>query len=190
MNHLTDEQLNEYLDNVLEPAARTDAHRHIESCPGCQARLDEIQAVTAMLAGLPEIPLTHDLSKNVLLRLPQKSGRIWTRALAAELGGALGMLLWLSAEMSKPVAALLLTLALPKISLPAIHFPEYALKLPSFNVPTAIPRLQVTLPPLPLPVLNLPAFDPRLVVPVAILVFLLWIVGNNMLLRAPTGARR
>jgi hypothetical protein len=100
------------------------------------------------------------------------------------------MLLWFSAEMSKPVAALLLTLALPKISLPAIHFPEYALKLPSLNVPTAIPRLQVTLPPLPLPVLNLPAFDPRLVVPVAILVFLLWIVGNNMLLRAPTGARR
>jgi putative zinc finger protein len=190
MTHLSDSQLNEYLDHSIGSSARRATEVHLEACPGCRARLAEVQRVFAALAGLPEAPLPRDLSQSILMRLPQKSPRIWTRALAAQLGSALGLLLWLSLEITKPVTALLLTLALPKFSVPDLRLPEYSFRFPAFDFQAVIPRVQIAIPGFRLPSLVVSAFEPALAIPLSIAVFAVWIVANNALLRAHNGVRR
>jgi anti-sigma factor RsiW len=57
--HLTDDQLNEYLDGEIHDRARADAH--LSSCAGCAARLAVLQTLFAEIESLPEAALTRDL---------------------------------------------------------------------------------------------------------------------------------
>ena len=59
-DHVTDVQLNEYLDH--ESAEREQIETHISSCADCAARLTALQALFAEIESLPELPLTHDLT--------------------------------------------------------------------------------------------------------------------------------
>jgi anti-sigma factor RsiW len=68
-DHLTDEQLNEYLDGALEAGARARAAAHLSACADCAQRLRAWQAVFAQLDGLPEAPLARDLSVAVVAAL-------------------------------------------------------------------------------------------------------------------------
>ena len=54
--HLTDDQLNEYLDN--ETAERAQIELHLDSCDECAARLSTLQDLFAELESLPELALT------------------------------------------------------------------------------------------------------------------------------------
>jgi len=58
--HLTDEQLNEYLDNEI--VDRADIESHLASCGECAARLTALQTLFAELDSLPELELTRDLA--------------------------------------------------------------------------------------------------------------------------------
>jgi hypothetical protein len=69
--HLTDDLLNEYLDEALPADAHAGATAHLAGCPECAARLESLRALFATLAALPEAPLPRDLSAGVLSRLPQ-----------------------------------------------------------------------------------------------------------------------
>ena len=57
--HLTDDQLNEYLDN--ESAERAQIDLHLASCSECAARLTALKTLFAELDSLPELELTHSI---------------------------------------------------------------------------------------------------------------------------------
>jgi hypothetical protein len=101
MEHLSDTQLNEYLDDALPTGERHYAREHLESCDDCRARFDELQLVFKSLAELPDIHLSRDLAPGILSRLPQKITPLWSPAFAAQVGAALGIILWISYEASK-----------------------------------------------------------------------------------------
>jgi predicted anti-sigma-YlaC factor YlaD len=43
--HLTDAQVNEYVDRVMDEAARAEVERHLASCAQCRVAVDETRAV-------------------------------------------------------------------------------------------------------------------------------------------------
>ena len=101
MNHLSDSQLNEYLDGTLTENARRAVSAHLESCISCRTRLKEFQFVFDRLAELPEVRSSHDLTPGILMRLPQKRSRLWTPLFAVQFGVVLGMLVWFSSEAAR-----------------------------------------------------------------------------------------
>ena len=62
--HLTEEELNEYLDNEIQDRAR--AELHLSSCDECAARLATLQALFTEIESLPELALTRDLAAPVM----------------------------------------------------------------------------------------------------------------------------
>src|SRR5262245_25403283 len=58
--HLTDDQLNEYLDN--ESSERAQIESHLAECAECAARLAALQALFDEIESLPELELTHSLA--------------------------------------------------------------------------------------------------------------------------------
>jgi hypothetical protein len=69
--HLTDEQLNEYLDNEIKD--RTQVDLHLSSCEDCAARLASLRDFFAEIESLPEVALTGSLAAPVSRRV---SGRV------------------------------------------------------------------------------------------------------------------
>src|SRR5689334_20444901 len=57
--HLTDEQLNEYLDNESSDHAMIEAH--LETCDECATRLSDLQTLFTVLDSLPAVALSHNL---------------------------------------------------------------------------------------------------------------------------------
>ena len=64
MTHLTDELLNEYLDNELPD--RAPVENHLAACADCSARLAALRTLFAELDSLPELELTHSLAARFL----------------------------------------------------------------------------------------------------------------------------
>ncbi len=64
--HLSDETLNEFLDQALEGSVRSAAAAHLEACAACSARMQMLSAVFSDLADLPPAPLARDLRAGVL----------------------------------------------------------------------------------------------------------------------------
>jgi hypothetical protein len=59
-DHISDVQLNEYLDN--EAADQAQIKLHLDSCGECAARLSALQDLFAELESLPELELSRDLA--------------------------------------------------------------------------------------------------------------------------------
>jgi len=78
--HLTDEVLNEYLDDALSAELRAAADDHLRACMTCTGRLAELSELFSMLNGLPEVPLERDISPHVIDSLKSR-----TRAESASL---------------------------------------------------------------------------------------------------------
>ena len=74
--HLTDDQLNEYLDEATTERVQIEAH--LFSCDECAARFSTLQNVFTELDSLPELELTRDLAAP------------FTQALLDWSGGSLG----------------------------------------------------------------------------------------------------
>jgi hypothetical protein len=79
MNHLTETQLNEYLDQMLDENLQQKVQAHLDTCEQCQAELAELEILFATLNELPEVPLTRDLTPGVLAHLPKpfKIPNLW-----------------------------------------------------------------------------------------------------------------
>jgi hypothetical protein len=118
MIHLTDDQLNEYIDGVVELDTLQSMELHLKTCAGCSLRLNELRAVFTQLEELRQAsPLSSDLKDSVLSHLPEKR-RLWTPVFAAQCGAALGIFLWLSTEFAKAINHLLNTSRPLQFSLP------------------------------------------------------------------------
>lgn len=70
MTHLTEETLNEYLDNTLAPSARVAVEAHIALCADCTAEVAALRSLFAAIELLPEVPLQRDLTPDVLAGIP------------------------------------------------------------------------------------------------------------------------
>lgn len=168
--HLTNEQLNEYLDN--ETANRAEIETHLDSCDECTARLSTLQVLFTDLDSLPEVTLSRDIAARFKLR--------------PSLAPQLPRWLTLTASLQAAAALVALIIAIPffSIMLPQVEMPSFStwffeiqslwtswldtlstFQMPTFQ-PSSIPTLEMS----------------TLFIALAI-VSIFWIFGNGLLLR-------
>ena len=168
--HLTDEVLNEYLDNEI--AERAQIKSHLASCADCAARLTALQTLFAELDSLPEVELTHSLASRITLHAASPLELPRWLTLTATLQAAFALIALI-------LAAPFVTNLLPAVETPS--FTEILIQLQSqwLTLFTTITNYQ--LPNLPqLPPLQIPTLTLSLALAGA---SLLWLVGNGLLLR-------
>jgi len=176
-DHISDVQLNEYLDN--ESTERTQIETHLSVCDECAARFTALKTLFAEIESLPELELTHSL----------REASLWDAARflpTPSLPTKLPRWLTLTATLQAVLALITVIVAAPFISklLPAIQMPSLTdlfLQLQSqwtiwldalstFQLPTLpqIPTLEIS----------------SLVLALTLAgVSMLWLVGNGLLLR-------
>jgi hypothetical protein len=186
MNHLDDYTLNEYLDRVLDESARAEVEAHLGTCAACKAKLDELRKLFAELDDLPEVHLEGDLVPAIFERLPHHDPVrpwVWTRALAAQLGVAVGFVFWLGMQVipfiEVPKFALqkiptvgfrsmFMQLLTIQFSIPKFRFPDFAYQMPTLNFQ--------------LPTFNIQLSTAHLSM-LMVSTLVLWVVGNIILLK-------
>ena len=96
--HLKNDQLQAYLDGVLEPSNIENVQAHLETCPPCQKELVNLESLETSLESLPALSLGRDLSSLVISQLKKEQSLspaiTWTliiEALAA--GGVIAVLI-------------------------------------------------------------------------------------------------
>ena len=176
--HLTDEQLNEYVDH--ESVERVQIEAHLSACDECAARLTALQSLFAEIESLPELELTRPIAARF--------------APTPSLTPKLPRWLTLTATLQAAVALVVLILAAPFVTnlLPAVQMPSLTnvfLQLQSqwaaWLDPLSTLRLgsgqAFQMPTLP----QLPALEvSSLVITLTLAgVSMLWLVGNGLLLR-------
>ncbi len=169
-NHISDVQLNEYLDNASTERAFIELH--LDSCDECAARLSALQALFADLDSLPEMTLSRDIAARFRPR----------RSLAPQLPR------WLTLTASLQAAAALVALivAIPFLSimLPQVEMPSFTTwffeiqslwiswldTISTFQMPTFQPS-------------NIPTLEMSTLFIALAIVSIFWIFGNGLLLR-------
>ena len=168
--HLTDEQLNEYLDEATTERVQLEAH--LSSCDECAARLSTLQNLFTELDSLPELELTRDLAAPFTLR--------------PSLPAQLPKFLTLTAFLQAAVALAALIIAIPFVSalLPQIEPPSFTKIF--FQIQSQWTVWLDQLSTLALPTfqsINLPTFEMSSLLFTLAGVSVLWILGNGLLLR-------
>ncbi|MBC7878918.1 MAG: hypothetical protein H7Y59_17230 [Anaerolineales bacterium] len=167
--HLTDNQLNEYLDEATNERAQIESH--LSSCDECAARLSTLQSLFVEIESLPEQALTRNLAAPFTLRpslpVPQ-----------------LPTFLTLTVILQAAIALIVLIIAAPFVIqlIPAIEMP---------SLPNIFSQLQsqwtswldilstFQVPSIP----EIPILEMSSLAFVLAGVSVLWILGNGLLLR-------
>ena len=171
--HLTNEQLNEYLDN--ENANRAEIETHLDSCDECAARLSTLQALFTDLDSLPEVTLSRDLAARFKPR--------------PSLTPQLPRWLTLTASLQAAAALVALIVAIPffSVMLPKVETPSFTTwffeiqslwtswldTISTFQMPTFQPS-------------NIPTLEMSTLFIALAIVSIFWIFGNGLLLRNQT----
>ena len=169
--HLTDKQLNEYLDKEIRD--RTQIESHLAACDECAARLTALQILFNEIESLPELELTRSIAASFA---PSPSLP----------GPQLPRWLTLTVALQAAIALIAIIIAAPMVMnlLPAFQTPSVAdvffqlqsqwiawlNVLSSFQFPIR-PRI---------PVFELSSL---VIVLTLAIVSILWLVGNGLLLR-------
>lgn len=167
--HLTEEQLNEYLDEATTERAVIESH--LDSCDECAARLSTLQNLFTELDSLPELELTRDLAAPFTLRpsLPAQLPKFLTLTVTLQAAVALTAII-----LAVPfIAQLIPVLEISSLSNVFIQlqtqWTTWLDMLSQFQFPT------------------LPAFTVEIssiyLLSALAGVFTLWLVGNGLLLR-------
>ena len=168
--HLTDEQLNEYLDEATTERVQIEAH--LSSCDECAARLSTLQNLFTELDSLPELELTRDLAAPFTLR--------------PSLPAQLPKFLTLTAFLQAAVALAALIIAIPFVSalLPQIEPPSFTKIFFQIQSQWTVWLDQLSTLALPtFQLINLPTFEMSSLLFTLAGVSVLWILGNGLLLR-------
>jgi hypothetical protein len=168
--HLTEEQLNEYLDEATTERVQIEAH--LSSCSECAMRLSTLQNLFIELDSLPELELTRNLAAPFTLR--------------PNLPAQLPKFLTLTAFLQAAVALAALIVPVPFVSalLPQIELLSFA-KL-FFQIQSQWTVWLDQLSTLALPTfqpINLPTLEMSSLLFTLAGVSVLWILGNGLLLR-------
>ena len=166
--HLTDDQLNEYLDEAITERAFIESH--LDSCHECTARLSTLQNLLTELDSLPELELTHDLAAPFIPR--------------PSLPAQLPKFLTLTAVLQAAVALTAIGIAIPFIAnlMPSINLSAFVgvsiqLQTQWTSWLDALSTFQ--LPPMP----ELPIVEMSSLLLTLAGVSVLWILGNGLLFR-------
>lgn len=169
--HLTDKQLNEYLDKEIQD--RIQIESHLASCDECAARLTALQILFNEIESLPELELTRSIAAS-FAPSPSLPGLQLPRWLT------------LTVALQAAIALIAIIIAAPLIMdlLPAIQTPsptDLFVQVRSQWMAWLGMLSQFKLPALPqIPVIELSS----LVITLTLAgVSLLWLVGNRLLLR-------
>jgi len=168
-DHISDVQLNEYLDEATQERAQIESH--LSSCDECAARLSTLQNLFTEIESLPELALTRDLAA------PFKR----TSSLPAQIPAWLPLTVILQAAIA--VAALIAALPFLNQLLPKIESPSFSSVfiqlqtqwtawldlLSQFQLPT-------------LPTFSFELSSLYLISALAV-VSIIWLAGNGLLLR-------
>jgi len=177
--HLTDEQLNEYLDEAIPNRARVEAH--LEACADCAARLAALKTLFAEIESIPPTALTHDLAPAVMRRLngPRSAAHPVPRwlSLTAGLQAAAALIFAFIAgpfviEAAAPILPLLPAASLNGVLLEAQAAWTAGLDLLSQLEMPAMPQLPASM--------DISGFYVMLTLAGAAM---FWLVGNGLLLR-------
>ena len=170
--HLTNEQLNEYLDNASTERAFIESH--LDSCDECAARLSTLQALFVDLDSLPEVTLSRDIAARFRPRpsLPAQLPRWLTLTASLQAAAALVALI---------VAIPFFSIMLPKVEMPS--FTTWLFEIQSLWTSwlDALSNYQLPITQFP----NLTTYPVELstlFIALAI-VSIFWIFGNGLLLR-------
>lgn len=172
-DHVTDVQLNEYLDNETTSDERARIESHVSACEECAARVTALQTLFAEIESLPELELSTPLAAP------------FTRPSSLP-GSQLPRWLKLTATLQAACALIALIVAAPVVRdlLPSIEAPSLTtiiLQIQSQWTAWLDLLSTVQIPALP----QLPALEISSLMLTLTLagVFLLWLVGNGLLLR-------
>ena len=168
--HLTNDQLNEYLDGQSDDRARIQTH--LDSCDDCAARLATLQTLFAELDSLPDRALTTPLAARVLRDL-ERTPRLprW---------------LTLTSLLQTAAAVVAIIVAAPLVLdyLPTVQAPTWTDTLAQIQIQwlTWIDALAaIQAPALPeLPALGVSSLTASLIFLAALA---MWLFGNRALLR-------
>ncbi len=182
-NHLDETALHEYLDEALDPTARTEVEAHLAGCSTCAARLAELQVLFTALEFLPEVSLEHDLTPAVLeaIRPAQTTPPALRWAVVAQLAAAVALLFFAwprvagqfanlaSGQMRvQVIAGFANALRVLFSQWPAMLAPATKIGVPSLGVTRYVPALQLS------------PLSWWLLIAAALV---LWLAGNGLLLR-------
>jgi len=176
-DHLTDVQLNEYLDNELRDQAQ--AELHLASCNECAARLTALRALFNEIESLPEIALSRDLAAPIMSRVSRR-GAVPVVPRSLRLTVILQSALTVTAIIfAGPIVMQFFSPYLSAIKTPS--FADLYLQLQTQWTAWLDKLSQLQLPSMPeIPVLELSSWFVMLMVAG---VSMLWLVGNGLLLR-------
>jgi len=118
MSHLTEEQLNLYLDSELSTVERAAVEAHLAGCDACRAELASLQALFTALDALQPEALAADLTPVVLRGMAAERQRAaWRRRIG-----------WLIPALQGVAAVLLLAFGWSAL---ATHYGELARRIPA-----------------------------------------------------------
>ena len=168
--HLTEEELNEYLDNEIQDRAPIELH--LSSCAECAARLATLQALFAEIESLPELELTRSIAARFTSgpSLPAQLPRWLTLTAILQ-----AMLALVAIILAAPVVMDLL----PVIQTPSLtdifvqiqsQWTAWLGILSNFQLPS-VPEIPVF------------EFSSLILALILVGVSMLWLIGNGLLLR-------
>jgi anti-sigma factor RsiW len=67
------EELNDYLDDELDDAMRSELERHLSKCPGCRVIWDTTRKTVRVFKGLEPCPIPPQLESRLLEALARKA---------------------------------------------------------------------------------------------------------------------
>ena len=168
-DHVTDVQLNEYLDEATNERAQIKSH--LSSCDECAARLTTLQILFTEIESLPELALTKSLAAPFTSPQSLPAGLPRWLPLTVTLQAAVAL-------VSLVIAAPFVIQLLPAIEMPSLNTVFIQLQtqwtawldmLSGFQMP-AVPTFSFELSSLYL-------------MTALVVVSMLWLVGNGLLLR-------
>ncbi|NOT05922.1 MAG: hypothetical protein HOP27_15110 [Anaerolineales bacterium] len=167
--HLTNDQLNEYLDKATHERAQIESH--LDSCDECAARLSTLQNLFAELDSLPELELTRDLAARFTPR--------------PSLPAQLPKFLTLTVSLQAAVALTAIIIAMPFIVqlIPVLEISSLSnvfIQLQTQWTTWLDMLSQVQFPTLPTFTFEISSIY---LMSALVGVFMLWLVGNGLLLR-------
>ena len=186
--HLTDEQLNEYLDN--ETTERLQIESHLSSCGECAARLTALQTLFNEIESLPELELTHSIAARFVStslnagiptpNLPAQLPRWLTLTVILQAAVALTAIIFTAPYMSRFITPFFQASSIPLWN-------DVALELQTTFTVTMQLFYSISLPEIPSNILTLPAeLTPEILSISVIGMLLAWALGNWWLLHKKT----
>jgi hypothetical protein len=174
MNHLSEEQLNEYLDH--ESKEWEEIELHVSICDECAARVNSLQALFAELDSLPELTLSRDLAATVMHRVS------WSGVLPKWLTWTI--ILQAAAALVISVTAIPFIVELTTKSMPVLQFPSFVEIFIQLQTQwlTWLDMISTWQAPA-IPAIPVPELSSLAILFTLAGVSMLWLIGNGLLLR-------